>query len=181
MMSRVSLLFYCIVRAAQAGEASARARGDEARGDTTDEESDSDEPRVSSDVPCCSRWASRCAAARRCVHGARVVRRIHDEDGAAVDVVYSQQRVSHLEPRAAAATDVPLPQPRAVAYKTYDTRRNESLEYLVQTEARAGATCSPSAAGLHFRLRLRCADARARRNSWRCTPRCAAGRTPFRC
>jgi hypothetical protein len=136
------------------GEASARAPAGEASGDTTDE-SDDDEPRVSPDVPCCRLWATACATARRCVHGARVVRRIHDEDGAAVDVVYTQQCFE--EGRASAAADAPLPPPRAVAYKTYDTQRNEALEYLVQTEARSPL----SAASLHFRLRLRCADARA--------------------
>ena len=92
-------------------------------------------------MPCCALWASACAAARLCVHGARVVRRIHDEDGAAVDVVYTQQRFaceapSEAAPRCDARPLPPLAAPRAVAYKTYDCVRNDSLHFLVQTEAR---------------------------------------------
>ena len=135
------------------GEASQRAPAPSAGGDTTDESSDDDdEPRVPFDVPCCALWATACAAARRCVHGARMVRRIHDEDGAAVDVVYTSQRFAAPPLDAAGAADdggdgAPLPAPRAVAYKTYDTQRNESLEYLVQTEARRNAPLrSPSVA-----------------------------------
>ena len=111
-------------------------------GDETEASSDSESDEgVSRDVPCCALWATQCAAARRCVHGARVVRRIHDEDGAAIDVCYSYQRWPTLEAdapeRASDAPQLPpLPAPRAVAYKTYDTVRNESLEFLVQTEVR---------------------------------------------
>lgn len=107
-------------------------------GDTTDDSSDEEERGVSRDVPCCALWATDCAEAGRCVHGARLIRRIHDEDGAAVDVVYTTQRFE-AESACGTAPRALLPQPRAVVYKTYDTARNESLEFLVQTEVRGSA------------------------------------------
>ncbi len=91
------------------------------------------ERNVPRDVPCCSRWAA-CDMAGACVHGARLVRRIHDEDGAAVDVVYTRQFGA-----------APGGGPRAVVYKTYDTRDNDCLSYLVATEVRTQRNRRPRA------------------------------------
>jgi hypothetical protein len=78
-------------------------------------------------IPCCRAWRA-CDAAGACVHSARVLRRIHDEDGAAVDVVTTTQFL-------------PAGGPGAVVYKTYDAADNACLAYLVQTEARYACAC----------------------------------------
>jgi hypothetical protein len=78
-------------------------------------------------IPCCRSWRA-CDAAGACVHSARVLRRIHDEDGAAVDVVTTTQFL-------------PAGGPAAVVYKTYDAADNACLAYLVQTEARYACVC----------------------------------------
>jgi hypothetical protein len=99
------------------------------------------------DVPCCSRWRE-CAGARGgCLRGARRVRRIHDEDGAAVDVVLTRQFGAQRDGG-----------PAAVAYKTYDVRDNANLTFLVDAEARrAPARCVHGHSRAHALTRSRAA------------------------
>ena len=66
--------------------------------------------------PCCSDWRE-CCRQGRCSHGASLVRRIHDEDGALVDIVRTRQF---------------SPEPRRCVYKTYD--RDKTLRWLVDEE-----------------------------------------------
>ena len=66
--------------------------------------------------PCCSYWR-RCLCQGYCSHDAHVVRRIHDEDGALVDVVRTRQFST---------------EPRRCVYKTY--LRDKTLDWLVQEE-----------------------------------------------
>ena len=68
--------------------------------------------------PCCSCWQN-CAKHGFCVHEAQLIRRIHDEDGACVDVVSTGQYSVN--------GDV-----RLVVYKTYD--KHMSLAWLVEEE-----------------------------------------------
>jgi hypothetical protein len=96
--------------------------GDDARSDSESESL----PRA---IPCCGAWRA-CAASGACAVSARPLRRIHDEDGATVDVVHTRQ---FGDGDAAHAPDGGS----LVVYKTYDTHDNDALTFLVQTEVRA--------------------------------------------
>lgn len=88
-------------------------------------------PLVVPPLPCCPGWDSACAALGRCTLGAAVLERLHDEDGATVDVVAwpAQPAPGGAAAEAQRPPQQPAPAPRQpspprtlVVYKRYEVR-----------------------------------------------------------